>query len=1016
MIRNLASGILLLSALLASNWLHALGLGEVRLLSALNQPLDAEVPIYDDQTLEQWEIKASLASKEDYARAGIPRGYFIQSLKIELQGSGSGRVIRIRSNDLVREPFLNFLIRVEWPNGRVLKEVTLLLDPPVFSNEPGTRIQAAKAEDAGLTEALGSKEPDYDKRGVKSDSDLEAELLGYTPPKESEASDELTKGGRVDSGRKVADASHGDVPATRSSTSSTSKGSSTRHSDSVTGSSDQPSTRDRQDERFTYEVQKNDTLWEIARTVHPERDYTPQQVMLAIQDINPDAFIQGNINRLKRNRTLRIPTADEIASRNRRVALAEVRRQNQLFDEFRGTRVAQIDATDKDASGTSTGTVERDELRLLSATSSDNKSGRATGDSKGTSGGEAARQLKLAQEELDRSRRENVELKGRLQDLQEQVQTLQRLIALKDEQLANLQAQTTQTPDDSVDRDEFEEESVVEEEDDSVDTAQVDSSTVDETPPDTDKQDSQRVSANNEEASQSLLDSVLGGDLMLPVGGAIAVIIALLAVMMIKKRREAAEDDEEYYESDMSDVGMGADLAYAGAPAATGLEFEEDSAPGVDELLKDAEDAMTYGRHEKAQQLLKEALQVDGSRVDVHLKLMEVYAELKDEMSFNNQKAAVQALGDASDVARADALAANFKSVEPEEIGDLDLGDLEAGISDFGESKPAAPEPEAPMEEDLSGEISLDDLEAEMQTDEQMPAEDNNLEFDVGDIDLDAPEMAEEEEEPEEETTLEFDLTSLTSAQPDAGQDEPELPPSMELPELDEDASADSGMSMDFDGFDAELPADVPDLSADTDTLESADDSDSMSMDFDMGGLSTDADAPAESAEPEMSADAGLDFDMGGLEDAPAVSAPALTAGADLDASDDMSLDSLDSDMGDVDFGLGLDADAPPAPEPIAAPEVAAPAEPEPAPAPPPPAPAKEKALSVDLDSINLDGGDEDMSFLGGTDEAETKLDLARAYIDMDDIEGAKDILQEVMDEGNDQQKADAQKLLDSIA
>ncbi|MGK0445835.1 MAG: pilus assembly protein FimV, partial [Bermanella sp.] len=68
-----------------------------------------------------------------------------------------------------------------------------------------------------------------------------------------------------------------------------------------------------------------------------------------------------------------------------------------------------------------------------------------------------------------------------------------------------------------------------------------------------------------------------------------------------------------------------------------------------------------------------------------------------------------------------------------------------------------------------------------------------------------------------------------------------------------------------------------------------------------------------------------------------------------------------------------------------------------------------------DLDDLDLENLDSDLDFLSGTDESETKLDLARAYIDMEDQDGAREILQEVLDEGSDQQKQEATKLMDSL-
>jgi pilus assembly protein FimV len=74
-----------------------------------------------------------------------------------------------------------------------------------------------------------------------------------------------------------------------------------------------------------------DTLWAIALTVRPDASLTPQQVMLAIQDLNPDAFLQENINWVLAERRLRLPTRDEILSRSVAEAIAEVRRQNEAF-------------------------------------------------------------------------------------------------------------------------------------------------------------------------------------------------------------------------------------------------------------------------------------------------------------------------------------------------------------------------------------------------------------------------------------------------------------------------------------------------------------------------------------------------------------------------------------------------------------------------------------------------------------------------------------------------------------
>jgi len=72
---------------------------------------------------------------------------------------------------------------------------------------------------------------------------------------------------------------------------------------------------------------------------------------------------------------------------------------------------------------------------------------------------------------------------------------------------------------------------------------------------------------------------------------------------------------------------------------------------------------------------------------------------------------------------------------------------------------------------------------------------------------------------------------------------------------------------------------------------------------------------------------------------------------------------------------------------------------------------ADEEGESLDEDFDELAG----LNLLEGADEVETKLDLARAYMDMEDLEGAKDILQEIVAEGNEQQKSEAEALIQSI-
>jgi pilus assembly protein FimV len=122
---TLASGSALYSGLVP-----ALGLGEITLHSALNQPLDAEIELLEVGDLDDSEIKIRLASADDFERAGVDRFIFLNDLRFSPVIRGSGSRIRVASSKPVREPYLNFIVEVARPNGKLLREYTLLLDPP----------------------------------------------------------------------------------------------------------------------------------------------------------------------------------------------------------------------------------------------------------------------------------------------------------------------------------------------------------------------------------------------------------------------------------------------------------------------------------------------------------------------------------------------------------------------------------------------------------------------------------------------------------------------------------------------------------------------------------------------------------------------------------------------------------------------------------------------------------------------------------------------------------------------
>src|SRR5690606_21517638 len=181
------------------------------------------------------EVFVNIASEADYSRVGISRNYFLTKLRFNVTTAPDGNlVVNVSSSEPLREPYLNFLLEVTWPSGRLMREYSLLVDPPVYAEDCGERQVVAPAASTATRATASSSRP----------------------------------------------------AATRSSAPASAAGD-TAYSRTTFGPTGQ-----------------SDTLWGIAIKVRPDSSLSPQQVMLAIQDLNPDAFIDDNINKLKRGQVL----------------------------------------------------------------------------------------------------------------------------------------------------------------------------------------------------------------------------------------------------------------------------------------------------------------------------------------------------------------------------------------------------------------------------------------------------------------------------------------------------------------------------------------------------------------------------------------------------------------------------------------------------------------------------------------------------------------------------------------
>lgn len=135
MIRKHAAPALLAAVALQASLAYGLGLGDITLHSALNERLDADIRLRGIGDLNPAQILVRLGSGIDFDRAGVDRLQYLSDLRFEvrLDGSGGG-VVHVTTNRPVSEPYMDFIIEARWPNGRVLREYTVLLDLPVYTN------------------------------------------------------------------------------------------------------------------------------------------------------------------------------------------------------------------------------------------------------------------------------------------------------------------------------------------------------------------------------------------------------------------------------------------------------------------------------------------------------------------------------------------------------------------------------------------------------------------------------------------------------------------------------------------------------------------------------------------------------------------------------------------------------------------------------------------------------------------------------------------------------------------
>ncbi len=1022
----------------------ALGLGEIDLKSALNQPFSAEIPVASNAPGEADDLLVEVASRETFQQFGLDRATFLSDFRFTVVNRESGAVVEITSPQPIVEPFVTLLLEISWAQGRLLREYTVLLDPPVFATESVQPAVAAPTAAPVVSAPRQTAQPPAAMQAPRT-----------APPVAQTTS-----------------------PVTTSNDSSAAGGD---------GGSYGP-------------VKRTDTLWKIAGQLVAESPAVSRnQMMLAIYQANPEAF-SGNINRLKAGMILRVPSAREVAIGGRE-ATSEVRRQNEQWraarNEQQGGRLRLVPPPERDTKAAETGG---------GATGVDRQSAAATeagqqllqgrvGELEGRLA-DSQRQLQIRDQELATLQRQLAEFEG--QSIEGQSD------AAEPATLPDVaEADAPLEPDLLADSDNVPADQAADVEKPEVAPAPA-PAPVDVTPAQTETaKDSVFTNPlvyisliivvllawlfarNRSKNAESVpgrwdeLDSVADAAPTNEVSEATTRLHAKPPEDAAFVVEEAPSPDETSDEGSAASFSEGSSEEWGGFvdESETPLErtISTDAAVNLDQAdpMAESDFHMAYGLYDQAADLLTKAVEVEPERKDLRMKLLEVYFIWEHQEGFLQAATDLQSRVDTTSDPDWNKVLIMGKQICPDEglfsgdatpvssgdSVDLDFGDDTSGSSvDLQFDEAAAGSLDMQFDDESADSLGLDGGEN---------ADADMIDFDLGSEDEATQVVENIGETISEEFGLEIsgdaptlETPTIESPAVHGAADSTLETPTLESPALDDAAEATmetptlESPALDISAAEATLetptlesPAldDSADNTAETPTIESRagawDDAD------DQVGDETDDDPVIGSDQTaEIDLD-DLDLDLSGFDDLDddllGEDSAIVEAEADDDAEPESvqfdglddetrqqpvaSLDDISDEIGALDE-LADDVDSTAemrnldstsdGGDTVEQPTVGGGDT------------AEQPGLSAvpdDADREELAIGDDfgvgvgDLGAGGGVDgatmtEVGTKLDLARAYIDMGDPEGARSILSEVLEEADSEQKQIAQKLLEDIA
>jgi pilus assembly protein FimV len=896
--------------------------------------------------------------------AGIDRSETLKGIRFSVVKVNGKDVIKLKTDQPFRDPFLHFIVKASWANGSMLREYTALLDPPSYLIGTPARIQAPMAAKPA---AVKSKKVAVKKKAAVA---------------------------MPDAGEPISPAERKLGPL------DVDTGPESNYSDLRPGSTYGP-------------VKKGDALWNIAEGVKSGTGLGIAQVMMAILKQNPNAFLNNNINLIRAGKTLEIPSDEIISSTSRRAAQEELRAQMEEWQEYKDTlstrsKMASTEMEDTTPVRASTtrkaekepSAARKAQRRPLVSDTEDTRAeksdvleivrAKVEGTETTGTGVSAADKAKYEsviatyqdnvsqlEETLASSDLEKKELAERVSLLEEQIDKANKLIDMQNVDLYRLQNQgqvvqvAPVTPLVPVD-------AQLSAPDISPVTAaapEIKKPEVVKKPPVVKKKEVKVRAKAKPVEEKGMFDTVkelIFSSWITLLGTGLALLLILVGIFVVLRRKRSIAEFEDSIISGTAVLDIS--TAESTEPSDSGSEtsFLSDFVPGMgnmqaDEVdpLAEAEVYMAYGRDEQAEEVLKEAAENNPDRHELKLKLLEIYQGRKDVSSFETL---------AEELYPAD--------------GNIPM-DVWAKVAEMGKIV----NPDNPL---FQGELKLQEetLFGDKDRKEDVALSDllhtETVDTEEADL-LDALNMDEASEDITEESLADAaDIEAMEDL--DLSEDTEEI-----IGEVDVAAGSSATKKDDFPVPDEEvLDLDLGDFEPDEE--HETDSFDTDSLELNLAELEADTEESVETGEDKVDLNLGgidLDLDEASASEASDSIADTLDL-SDLEGIGDLDLESEEStasesaiqdetlefaDLGD----LTLDTEESAATE-------------------------KEADTSTHDDSAEVPEGANET-----WDEAGTKLDLAKAYIEMDDNDSAKSILQEVAKEGTDMQKNEARDLMNQI-